>query len=47
MCPPNQLPLKWNETDEISVYPTKHILSGNPSYKLFVFSKYFNIKKGK
>ena len=42
-----KLVLKWNKTDEISVYPTKFFFSKNTSNKLTVFSKYFHIKKGK
>ena len=38
---------KWNKIDEISVYPTKQIFFKNTSNKLIVYSKYFNIKKGK
>ena len=42
-----KLVLKWNKTDEISVYPTKRFFSKNTSNQLTVFSKYFHIKKGK
>ena len=33
-----KLVLKWNKTDEISVYPTRHFVSKNTSNQLIVFS---------
>ena len=42
-----KLILKWNETDEISVHPTKRFFSKDTGNKLIVFLKYFHTKKGK